>query len=70
MKKIISILLILIMCCGLFAGCGKDEEVVTEGGKLTIGIPQTVKISDYKDNAFTKYIEESLGIELQFVFFS
>lgn len=70
MKKIISMLLILIMCCSIFAGCGNTEEVVTEGGKLTVGMPQSVQITDYKNNAFTKYIEESLGIELEFVFFS
>lgn len=70
MKKIISALLIFIMCCGCFAGCGNKEETVTEGGKLTVGIPQTATITDFNDNAFTKYIEESLGIELEFVFFS
>lgn len=70
MKKIISGLLILIMCCGLFTGCGEKETVVTEGGELTVGIPQKSRISDYNDNAFTKYLEENTGVKLKFVFFS
>ena len=72
MKRIISGLLVLIMCCGLLVGCGeKDPETVEiEGGKLTVGIPQKASVTDYVDNAFTKYLEENTGVDIEFVFFS
>ena len=70
MKKIISGLLVLIMCCGLLTGCGKKKSAGAEEGKLTVGIPQNALITDYDDNAFTKYVEESTGIDIKFVYFS
>ncbi len=70
MKRIISGLLVVIMCCALFTGCGKDEVAEVEGGKLRVGIPQKVSVTDYKDNAFTKYLEENTGVDIEFVYFS
>jgi len=70
MKRIISGLLAVIMCCGLLTGCGGTETAEVEGGKLKVGIPQNVLIADYNDNAFTKYVEESTGIDIEFVYFS
>lgn len=69
MKKIISSLLVVIMLCSLFAGCGKKAKTV-DGGTLKVGIPQSVSITDYKNNAFTKYLEEKTGAEIEFVYFS
>lgn len=67
MKRIISSLLVVIMLCGLLAGCGKKE---VEGGTLKVGIPQSITIKDYNENAFTKYLEEKTGAEIEFVYFT
>lgn len=58
------------MVLSLFVGCGKKEDVVQGDGKLTVGIPQKSSITDYDNNAFTKYIEETAGVEIEFVYFS
>ncbi len=71
-KRITCTLLLLIMVCSLFVGCGKDDTSKTSGqsGVLKVGVPKMTTVSDYDDNAFTKYIEENLGIEIEFVFFN
>ena len=71
MKRIISGLLVLIMLCGLLTGCGgKKKNQSTPSGTLKVGIPQKISVTDYNENAFTKYIKENTGINLEFVFFS
>ena len=68
MKKIVSTLLVVVMLLSTLVGCGSKSK--GGSGTLTVGIPQNVNISDYDDNAMTKYVEESLGIQLEFQFFS
>ena len=71
MKRIISLLLALIMTMGIFTGCGKKETANDgEKVKLTVGIPQSSTVTDYDDNAFTNYLEETANIEIEFVYFS
>ena len=71
MKRLISGLLVMVMLCGLLAGCGgKKDDVSTEGAKLTVGIPQKSTITDYDNNAFTQYLEEKTGINIKFSYFS
>lgn len=71
MKKMISGLIVLVMLCGLLTGCGgKETDPSVEGGKLSVGIPQNVKIEDYDNNTFTNYVEKNTGVEIEFVFFS
>lgn len=70
LKRLISSLLVLIMVCGLLAGCGKEEAPVVEGGALTVGVPQKISITDYDNNAFTEYVEENTGVDIEFAFFS
>ena len=70
MKKLISSLLVFIMLCGLLTGCGGNQAAEVEGGALKVGIPQSVTITDYNENAFTKYLEENTGAEIEFVYFS
>lgn len=71
MKKIISILLVFVMLLGTLAGCGKKVEALPEGTvTLTVGLPQHSVISDYDDNAFTKYLEETTDVDIEFVSFS
>ena len=38
--------------------------------KLTVGLKTNATVLDYNDNAYTKYLEEKTGIDLEFVFFS
>lgn len=44
----------------------KDGEKAT----LTIGLQQVATVENYETNAFTKYLEEQSGIDLEFVYFS
>ena len=70
MKRIISSLLVLIMLCSLFTGCGKKKQVERKEGTLIVGIPQKSTVESYEDNAFTKYLEESTGINIEFEYYS
>lgn len=70
-KRIISMLLAAMMMVGTFTGCGnKTEDVSGDGQTLTIGIPQSANVTSYDENALTKYIEQSLDINLKFVYFN
>ena len=74
-KRIASLLLVLVMVLGLCAGCGKKDNNKTQsdvikGAKLTVGIPQKAAVTDYDDNALTKWLEETTGIDLEFSYFS
>ena len=72
-KRIISLLLVLVMALGLFAGCGKkEEEKVTNKGprKLVIGLNQKATIPDYETNAYTLMLERETGIDIEFFFFA
>lgn len=70
MKRILSSFLVLIMLCGLLTGCGGKTVGSSKGSKMKIGIPQKVTVSDYEDNAYTKYIEEKTGVDIEFMYFS
>ena len=70
MKKIVASLLTIIMLCGLLTGCGGSKKDEVEGGKLVVGIPQKISVTDYEENAFTKYLEENTGVKIEFMFFS
>lgn len=75
MKKILAFLLSLIMLLSL-AACGEEPletpkmPEVTGERVLTIGLRQSSKVQDYDNNWFTKFMEERLDIDLQFMFFS
>lgn len=59
------------MTLGLMTGCGGSEDKSSKGNNtLTVGVVQNAQITSYDDNAFTKYIEESLGIDIKFEYFS
>lgn len=52
---------------------GTDDEPEArefEGKTFTIGISQNVLVEDYDDNAFTDYIEELTGANIEFVYFA
>ncbi|MBQ7565805.1 MAG: extracellular solute-binding protein [Oscillospiraceae bacterium] len=41
-----------------------------EDNKITIGLIVSANVSDYDDNAYTKWVEEQTGVDIQFVLFS
>lgn len=80
MKRIICTLLVVVMLLGTLTGCsnkvsgnGKDKVKYEDAEgtvKLTVGVMQNMNVTSYTDNAFTKYLEENLDVELEFVYFS
>lgn len=71
-KRIICTLLVVSIVLGMLTGCGKEEKTSNSGDKvtLTVGIPQNTAITSYEDNALTKYIEESLNMNLEFEYYA
>lgn len=48
-----------------------DVEELPEGRvTLTVGIPQKANVTDYDDNRFTDYLEETANVDIKFMFFS
>lgn len=77
MKKTLALILCIVMCLGLFAGCGGDsneketDKSGTDGNvTITIGIPKHSSVSDYDNNYYTKWLEEQTGYEVKFQFFA
>lgn len=72
MKKVLVIALVLLVSFGLFAQ-GSSESKTTgtdEKEKLVIAIQADSFVSDYNDNYFTKYLEDKLGIDIEFYMLS
>jgi len=68
-KRIVSLLLVVLMCLGALVGCsGKSSK--KGDGTLTIGVPQDVTIPDYDTNAFSVWLEEQSGVDIEWVFFA
>lgn len=78
MKKFLAIFLALTLVLGLCACGGNnssssgDGDSVTADGKvkLSIGIGSNALVLDHDNNALTKWVEETCGVELEFVEFS
>lgn len=77
MKKFLAIFLALVMVLGLCAcgtanGGSNGGHGLTEDGKvkLSIGLPTSALVMSHDNNAFTKWIEETCGVELSFVEFA
>lgn len=82
MKKWIALLLSLATLVTLLTGCGKKEETVSDqpgastsgdaaadGVTITIGLPRSALVTDYDNNAFTNWLEEQTGCNIQFQYF-
>lgn len=78
MKRLLSFLLFIVMLVSLLAACGRKQ---TDGNmennapppppaQLTIGLPVSAYVLDYKNNALTKYLEKEANCEMEFVFYS
>ena len=64
-------LLVTIMVLSTFTGCGEAKEKNKGGGgTLSIGIPLNTNVTDYDNNAFTKYLEEITGLDLEIINFA
>ncbi len=73
LTRVAALILSVLMVAGLLSGCGGNGGGNGSGsgnGKLKIGIPQSAVVTDYYNNSFTRYIEEKLGAEVEFVLFS
>ena len=72
MKKLISMLMAAAMVLSL-AACGAKTPAASSAGeqiKLTIGVPASNTVSDWENNALTKWLEEQTGYDLDFFYFS
>lgn len=73
-KQIVCLFLAVIMVLGTMVGCGKKEGSGSknDGEKktLVVGIPHNSSVLDHQDVTFTKFVEESLNVKLEFVTFS
>lgn len=65
MKRVVSILLVMVMALGLLTGCGGEKG--KDGGVLTVGIPLYGQVADFEESALTKYVEAELGCKLEFI---
>ena len=74
LKKMLALLLCAVMTLSLLAGCtgGNGDTEATGNGELpedvtlTIGIPQSSAVNDYDLNAYTLWLEEQTGYDLEF----
>ena len=69
-KRFISILLVVVMLFASVVACSKEEEANSGDNTLVVGLPMSADVTDYDNNALTKYVEERLGIDLEFQLFS
>lgn len=69
MKKLFALVLALLMLCSTTALAAVEPLATGDPVKLTIGMKTNAKVTDYDNNYFTKYLEEKLNIDIEFVFF-
>lgn len=72
MKKILAILLSLVMLLSVSASLAEVTEkgvlpIVTEQITLRVALPVNAKVEDINTNKLSLYIEESTGIDLEFI---
>ena len=77
MKNRITVLLcVMCLLAVVLAGCGGggnttgngDDTTASSGPKvITIGIPQSMLVTDYDTNAYTLWLEEVSGYDIRFV---
>lgn len=80
MKKMLAIMLSLCMVLSLLTGCGPtggnettgaagEGQADNENVTITIGLPENLMVEDYDTNAFTAWLEEETGYNLEFMMF-
>lgn len=78
MKKLITLFLCLSLVATLLAGCGPTGNA--DGGNagdgddgkttITIGLLEDVNVQDYETNAFTLWLEEQSGYNIEFYYYA
>lgn len=78
MKKLITLFLCLSLVATLLAGCGPTGT--NSGGNagdngdgqttITIGLLEDVNVQDYETNAFTLWLEEQSGYNIEFYYYA
>ena len=71
MQKVLSLILaltLLLVSCSVFSAAESafDPKSVCSGVTLKVAVPELTRISDWKANKMTKYIEDTLGVNLVF----
>ena len=69
MKKVSFLLAVVLVLTSLLGIAGAEEfdpKAVCNGCTITIAVPEVTRISDWKNNEQTKYIEEALNVNLEF----
>ena len=74
-KMVISLLLALILLlvgCGGDGGQGNIDDTTVASGpkKITIGIPTSALVLDYNTNAYTLWLEEVSGYDIEIISYS
>ena len=74
MKRLFAMLLCLILALALFVGCGPASGQIQSGNNdgnvtLTIGLAQNLLVEDYDTNAYTLWLEETTGYNIEFYYF-
>lgn len=65
MKRIASVLLVIVMALSLFVGCGKTKSAGEIGdGKIKVGVPGNVTIPDMNTNGLSVYMEKATGLDI------
>ena len=68
MKKCFALVLVLLMLSST-AALALPERLSDEKVTLTIGMKTNAKVTDYEDNYLTKFIEETLNVDIVWFFF-
>ena len=64
-KRIASVLLVIVMALSLFVGCGKTKLAGEIGdGKIKVGVPGNVTIPDMNTNGLSVYMEKATGLDI------
>ena len=72
MKKLMALLLCFVTVISILAGCGPDNSDQTDDGRITItiGLPQITTVENYDTNAYTLWLEETTGYNIEFFKFA
>ncbi|MCR4902349.1 MAG: extracellular solute-binding protein [Butyrivibrio sp.] len=76
-RKLLALGMAMIMSVAALSGCGNTDSAESAGGSaeakaqesdntLVVALTQSSMVTDYENNYFTNYLEEKLGINIEF----